>query len=98
MSAFHSSDHFILCAFLGTHQTAIDIARDRDSLSGIDHFLSDSFRAAWLRSFRPELVPPPNPNGTSPSTRLISRHFCFHYWNEPSIREKFLDNYESQAF
>lgn len=98
MSVSTDSDEFTIGAFLGTHQVAIDVVRDRDSVVGIDHYLTDRFRSNWLRTHRPRLVPSPNLNGTSPSGRLISRHFCYHYWRDPSIRTDFLASYDNERY
>jgi hypothetical protein len=93
-----SLENIILTSFLGTHQVAIDLALDRDTATGLDYFLTESFRTGWLRTYHPELIPPPNLNGTSPSDRLISRHFCHHYWQRKDVRRQFIATYHDCRF
>jgi len=58
----------------------------RDFGPQVDRLFSNASQAAYLRRYRPDLIPPPAPNGTLPNDHALGTVFEFHYYTDIRFR------------
>jgi hypothetical protein len=62
----------------------------RDFGPHIDRLFSNSAQAHYLRQYRPDLVPPCEPNGTCPSDKTLGTVFEHRYYTDLQFRTDYL--------
>lgn len=79
-------------AYRGDLHHKLDLHRlfDNCSDSRFLILITASSQASYLRTNRPELVPPSNPNGTAPSDHTVSTSFEHHYLVDNTFASQYL--------
>lgn len=95
MTLVSDSDHQFI-AVLGdlSHKTAV-YEHFCEFGSAVERYFDRRHQAAWLRKYRPALVPPPV-GGTPPSDHRISTEFEFHFQLDPFFRRDYIRRLPSQ--
>jgi hypothetical protein len=95
-----SSSELQISAYLGDLDHKRDLVKLLNTVSSA-RFLSlvtARSHAAYLRRFRPDLVPPSNPNGTPPSDHTVSTAFEHNYHIDNSFVFAYLDHVRLSHF
>jgi len=80
-------------AILGDLEQKKDVyLAKRDFGPHIDRLFSNTAQAQYLRDFRPDLVPPCEPNGTCPSDHTLGTIFEAAYYSNIQFRTEYLQN------
>jgi len=81
----------VLTAILGDllHKVDIYVQTGTYGIQIDQGFLSNEAQAYWLLTYRKDLVPPKEPNGTLPSVHRIATAFESHYYSDVSLRVQY---------